>query len=332
MTKDLFYTKRLIKEQIKSGSSETERWPFTKYSKFYLMSNENQLAYNNFINFRNQKSALTVLASGDQLFNLVLGGVENIETFDSNLLTEYYVFGLKKAMILALNYKEFLIITKKLYDNATTLSEITEILQSFLPYMEEKYKTFWQTIIEYNYNMQKNSNHTLNLMHMLSINGNIIDDMDTVSFNPYLTSQENYEKLKSKLKTLKVGFKNIDASKIDKYYQDKYDIIILSNILDFFEWKWGNNWSYANLESYKKRLFQILNNDGIVFLNYIFSSPIEELIVNSSVYEEDLTDEELYRVQNISKFYAQDKILLSRQKTPIYSEKAAHSIDYFAKK
>ncbi len=50
---------------------------------------------------------LTVLSSGDHIFDYILRGAENIETFDLNIITKYY-YKLKRAIIEKLPYNEFL--------------------------------------------------------------------------------------------------------------------------------------------------------------------------------------------------------------------------------
>lgn len=50
---------------------------------------------------------LTVLSSGDHVFNYLLRGAEDIEAFDLNVITKYY-YKLKRAIIEKLSYDDFL--------------------------------------------------------------------------------------------------------------------------------------------------------------------------------------------------------------------------------
>ena len=66
------------------------------------------------LDFKDKKKALSVLASGDHVFNLIYYGILNIDTFDTNRLTEYYALGLKRAALLAFTYEEYLLFNQKL--------------------------------------------------------------------------------------------------------------------------------------------------------------------------------------------------------------------------
>lgn len=73
--------------------------PFSSVSTVYYFTNENILDYFNQLDFKNVSSALTVCASGDQIFNLVHKNVGVIDAFDTNGLTEYFSLGIKCAAI-----------------------------------------------------------------------------------------------------------------------------------------------------------------------------------------------------------------------------------------
>ena len=97
----------------------------SKYSKIYFWTNENVDAYLNLVTFEGKDSALSVLASGDQLFNLICKGIINIDTFDSNKLTEYFAFGLKRAAILKYSYQDYIKYMGRLGQNNISSPEET---------------------------------------------------------------------------------------------------------------------------------------------------------------------------------------------------------------
>ena len=66
---------------------------------------------------------LTVLSSGDHVFNYLLRGAEDIEAFDLNVITKYY-YKLKRAIIEKLPYDEF-------------LKEVSNIVPYGLTHLEE---------------------------------------------------------------------------------------------------------------------------------------------------------------------------------------------------
>ena len=87
MEKAVKSTKDMILRQVKNNKCSFIGEPFTKYQKVYFSTNENINEYIKFIN-QNSKDALTVLSSGDHVFNLIKEDILNIDTFDTNSLTE----------------------------------------------------------------------------------------------------------------------------------------------------------------------------------------------------------------------------------------------------
>lgn len=57
--------------------------------------------------YTSKNRILTVLSSGDHVFNYLLRGAEDIEAFDLNVITKYY-YKLKRAIIEKLSYDDFL--------------------------------------------------------------------------------------------------------------------------------------------------------------------------------------------------------------------------------
>ena len=77
---------------------------------------------------------LTVLSSGDHVFNYLLRGAENIEAFDLNVITKYY-YKLKRAIIEKLPFEEFLKETSNLVPYG--LAHLDELN------LDEETYTFW---------------------------------------------------------------------------------------------------------------------------------------------------------------------------------------------
>ena len=98
--------KKLINNQVINNNISVQGNAFAGFQKTYFFTNENINAYLNLVDLTDKNNALTVLASGDQLFNLINKEITEIDTFDINKLTEYYVFGIRMAMIEKYNYKE----------------------------------------------------------------------------------------------------------------------------------------------------------------------------------------------------------------------------------
>ena len=84
---------------------------FVKHETFcpvYAWTNESVYNALDFADAYGRQRALSVLASGDQVFSMLDYKIDDIDTFDINALTEYYALGLKRAMILKYDYFYFI--------------------------------------------------------------------------------------------------------------------------------------------------------------------------------------------------------------------------------
>ena len=116
--------KNIIDRQVNAGKIYVFGRPFSEWQKVYKETNENINGYMQQLDFKDKKKALSVLASGDHVFNLIYYDILNIDTFDTNRLTEYYALGLKRAALLAFTYEEYLLFNEKLTDSSISLEEL----------------------------------------------------------------------------------------------------------------------------------------------------------------------------------------------------------------
>ena len=309
-------TKELLNKQYESGKAFCSGKPFSTYQKVYFATNENIKSYIEKSNLDGKTSALSVMASGDHSFNLIEKGILNIDTFDSNALTEFYVFGIKCAMIMRYSYKEYLITLNKLLDINTSLEELTSIIVDLLPFMDMKYRDYWRKIVDFNYMNQKINKKKINLFSLLFIN--VISGEKLISRNNYLTDEETYNKFKSNLIKANITFKNVDALDLPKEYNGKYDVILLSNIFEYLQKYFGIMYDYKDMESYINELFSIINEDGKLFLAYIFDYATktyirERLFSTSSVTLDDFNNYEMLKVDSCRKEKIQDGVLILKK-------------------
>lgn len=272
MTEIINGTKELLNKQYESGKAFCSGKPFSTYQKVYFSTNENIKDYINRSKLEGKTSALSVMASGDHSFNLIEKGILNIDTFDSNALTEFYVLGLKRAMIMRYSYKEYLITLNKLLDINTSLEELTGIISDLLPFMDLEYKKYWSYILDYNYKVQKNQNSNINLFNLLFIN--IVSGDKLVERNSYLKDEETYNKFKTNLVRSNITFKNVNALDIPKEFKAKYDVMLLSNIFEYLQSYFGEKSGYYNMfrtmKEYIDSLSSIMSEESKIFLMYIF--------------------------------------------------------------
>jgi len=280
-------TKKIIHSRIKDKNDILSSKKFNGYERAYFTTNELIAEYLELVELNSEMNALSVTSSGDHMFNLITKGILNIDTFDINKLTEYLAFGLKTAMIIKYNYEEYINALKILNHKYSDFGETSSIISDLIPLMDKKYRIFWKKILDYSYKIQKRNNTSINIMQILCKDFESINNIQV--YNNYLKSQENYNKLKNNLGKTNITFRHADAEYLaNEFKNKKYDLILLSNILDYFFTKWGYDWEYNKLELYEDSLKEIIKDEGIIFLFYMFDYDYLYLIKTYGIYNIEL--------------------------------------------
>lgn len=201
-----------------------------------------------------------------------------------------------------------------LINSKTNFCEIYSIIYELIPYMEEKYQNFWFEIINYYNLMQIEEKTNYNLIQMLSLT-----NIDQIIKNntSYLNSEDDYNNLRDGLKDSIINFKSVDALILKNEFQDsKFDLILLSNILDYFHMYWGNNWTILYLDKYVNGLTNIMNDNSILYLHYAFTPYIWPRIFNgSNIKLSNLSSSyEVREVDNLNNLKQKDSIILKRMR------------------
>lgn len=313
MEEALNATKRMINIQIEAQKILMTGIPFSEYQRVYKDTNENIDGYMSLMDLEGKSNALTVLASGDHAFNLIYHGILNIETFDTNKLTEYYSLGLKRAAILKYNYYDYLCFMRKIVDPVTSLEELTELVKDLFPFMDQKMRFYWQGVIEYNYQLQKQNKDSLNLFQMILIN--IQKEQMAVAKNTYLKDLANYNKFQENLKRAQISFQCCDCMDLDSVFKHQYDCLYLSNIADYFDKSFGLYWKYDKLKEYEKRLLKIMKENGQIALAYLiscYSISTESFrtypVLSSKMRLSDLEEEEVLTFSHINDGIPSNKV------------------------
>ena len=226
------------------------------YDKIYYQTNE--MLKELFHNFDVRgKDVLTVLASSDQLFYAYNYGAKSVDTFDINKLAYYYYY-LRKWGILYLD-KYY----PPIHDIIFSHKFINDVFYRMNVVSEEDREAyfFWREYCKHNLVFENSDLYYINTFPIDS----------TISDLSYL---------KSILETRKLSFKHLDITKeidIDK----KYDVIILSNIMEYL----GYDTSYPQIIDNFNRL---LKDDGIIVCShFIFKEARERFYLRGDFkYEE----------------------------------------------
>lgn len=226
----------------------------------YAFTNENIKAYLEGIN---GSSALSVCSSGDQYFNLIGQNFLDIDLIDINPLAEYYALGIKQALILGFSYEEYLKVITLLFKKPAKELE-KEILEYLLKWMLPKYQIFWQEIFNYYFKLQEKYQREISLLQILT--QDYYFDLDEIIFlNHYLEGKEKYERTKHNLLSVNSNF--ILGNILNYESSKKYDLILCSNILEYF---YHPNLDIKRLYQLYQPLLNLLNEQGIIYADYIY--------------------------------------------------------------
>lgn len=316
MEKCIEGAKWLIDYQVSHNQICNIGKPFTEFQKVYSWTNENISAYLKLVNFENKNNALAVMASGDHAFNLATNGIRDIDTFDTNRLTEYYALGFKRAMILKYDYYTFVVKMNLINDDNASIEEISNLILELLPYMENRYAIYWKSVVDFNFKVQRKVGTNLNLFKILTLHNNVTD---MTIYNDYLKDEEHYELLRKSLGQTNITFKCANACYLASEFNGQYDFILLSNILDYFSKVWKIEWGYEQLQVYERELESIMSLGGIIFLKYIYNYGVLNRIIrkhaiigDSSITIKDLVNEEVCRLANYPNKTTFDGMILKR--------------------
>ena len=236
---------------------------FSQKSRVYLFSNEplklmfTDKAFFNDTDLSN-KSIFSIIASGDFFFNSCLLGCKNMTLVDINEYA-YYYFEIKKAMIKKYNYEEFIAMYKDL-DN------IYYKFNQYSPFIKDDIRN--KIINKVSLYADDVSSFVKNISWSCSYEFNNLDNIGRrIDFfrthNLYLSSEDNYNKLKSVLLKDDIDLNMYVSSlfDLDLDNMEKFDYIYLSNIGDYC----NTSLFYEFLLNIKNK---ILNETGKIILVY----------------------------------------------------------------
>ena len=236
------------------------------FSRIYPFATENIAGYLSLFPLEN-RSLFTVGSSGDQAINAILNGCKLIYSYDICPFASEY-FNLKKVAILMLNRNEFikffhytkglgnLIGANRMVFDVDVYSKLREGLDLETSYFwDELFKRFPPLVV-------RNK-----LFRHEEYSTRVIKEI-----NPYLTSDINYQVLKSKINEATVVFSCDDIFNIDKGIT--FDNIFLSNIADYYP--------RAKVRDLFDKLYDNLTDGGKMLIAYLYDTDIADQMYFSS--------------------------------------------------
>lgn len=237
----------IFAQQVVSANKTTNngKTNFHNLSFIYKTSNENMNIYQNLLTGKEQ--ILTVISSGEQIFNSVVEGVKNIDIFDISIFS-YYYFKLKVAALEAFsNLDDY---CKFFYEPPTTDDIYDEMYFEIRRYLDKEVKEFWDGLF--------------NFFDWIEINNSSLFStepyfLQQIILNNKHLNEEEYQNLRSFIKKVNINTYIGDINRIFTSLQNKYDFINLSSII-----------YYQSLDSYKRLLKKLpLKTEGEI-ITYLY--------------------------------------------------------------
>lgn len=262
--KDVKKAIKLCQHELNNKCEDSvSRWQlsnnsFSKISQCYQFTNEALDKYYRLLDLKD-KNVLTVCGSGDQVIYAMMQDAKQIDVFDSNKLTYYYMF-LKLSAITNLTYTEFLDFIN-LYDSDNTQIKYYKQIRDSINH--EDVKIFWDIFF-------KEKTHLFPALFIGTHNDLKADPQEWPLYleeNKIIISylnEEYFYHTKSKLKASHsvINFKQVNLLNVTKYFNNNYDFINCSNIINYIDNK------KAIVKFFNKIIKNNLNLEGLILLNY----------------------------------------------------------------
>ncbi|MBQ9834433.1 MAG: DUF3419 family protein [Bacilli bacterium] len=265
--KDLLATIELYKSMQKLCYNG---YKFFDYGAVYQQTNENMVKLFKQINLKKVNNALTVTSSGDQVLNLLSQGVTNIDTFDTNRLTEYYALGFKLVAAQCLNIEQFL----KLFKESNS-RESLELQKYVISCSSGEYRWFWESFIDFLDNEKKDHSGVFEICRK-----KVESHTDN---NVYLQTLELYDETKKNLNNANITFNQLNITDLPNEL-GTYDFIYLSNIIEYRQKIFGPTDLVTDVIKLIESIYNHnLNSKGELFYLYVIFRNYQEVMNNIKI-------------------------------------------------
>ena len=255
---------------------------FYRFRQIYPFTTQNLKEQYKFFDLKD-KEVLTVEGSGDQILELLLNGATNIDAFDINPLTEYYT-DLKLAAFRSkiskndyLNFFRYNDYPRFGIDNHNSFNYVT--FYKISTYLTPESYNFWvELFARYEPEQIRRKDY---LFSMDESRDRIFENI----LNYY--DESKFKKLYNLVNKLEYRHINSDVRNLPKVLTKQYDIIDLSNIIQYIE----KMWSIKPLENYRKLMDQLipfLKPNGSLIIGYIYQ--LETECINYECFQKRIRD------------------------------------------
>lgn len=278
-----------IEEAVKilTNQAINKELRFYEYDSIYPFCNENIEGY---MPNLTDKSVLTVAGSGDHYFQAIYNGATEVDCFDINKLTYYYL-KLKKTAIETLDIEEFNYYFDTMNDEIFNYDMYLKIR----PNLDIETCYFFDTLYQVAFNKGE-----------ILYNSKLFFDGSARKIDIY-KSEEKYETLRKKLSLQKdINFIHTDIAHVRFFVSSNYDAIFLSNIGEY-----QRPYDYLKIVEDMKKL---LNLYGQIYFAYLYD--YDKKCRYNSEYIEVLNNDKNCTSINLDSLYENE----SKEKVIIYNK------------
>lgn len=236
-----------VAQSIVRGNYSNLNGKNTFHSESFIYKKTNE-KLNKFIDLLlNKDKVLSVIGSGDQILNTLLTKPSKIDAFDISVFPKFFL-KLKIASIKSLSRDEYI---KFFFSTTETfLDEYYDDLyfDKIRKKLDDEAEDFWTYLFQYN--------DWYDIYNSTLFSSESVFEEQAIIQNKYLDNNEYY-KLRDILQNVQINY--IESNLLDLKINDTYDLIYLSNILE-----------YVKKSAYFDKIDELsVKNKGII-ISYIF--------------------------------------------------------------
>lgn len=236
-----------VAQSIVRGNYSNLNGKNTFHSESFIYKKTNE-KLNEFIDLLlNKDKVLSVIGSGDQILNTLLTKPSKIDAFDISVFPKFFL-KLKIASIKSLSRDEYI---KFFFSTTETfLDEYYDDLyfDKIRKELDIEAEDFWTYLFQYN--------DWYDIYNSTLFSSESVFEEQAIMQNKYLDNDEYY-KLRDILQSVQINY--IESNLLDLKINDTYDLIYLSNILE-----------YVKKSAYFDKIDELsVKNKGII-ISYIF--------------------------------------------------------------
>lgn len=236
-----------VAQSIVRGNYSNLNGKNTFHSESFIYKKTNE-KLNEFIDLLlNKDKVLSVIGSGDQILNTLLTKPSKIDAFDISAFPKFFL-KLKIASIKSLSRDEYI---KFFFSTTETfLDEYYDDLyfDKIRKELDDETEDFWTYLFQYN--------DWYDIYNSTLFSSESVFEEQAIIQNKYLDNNEYY-KLRDILQNVQINY--IESNLLDLKINDTYDLIYLSNILE-----------YVKKSAYFDKIDELsVKNKGII-ISYIF--------------------------------------------------------------